>query len=96
MAGRDDVPGHPRNLSKGPKMKIKAKTQIIEFDGEAKRMVVINEGKSDTVSDTFGARMIAEGRATEVKGKAAAEPAAEPAADGETTATGDEGAAPAA
>lgn len=77
-------------------MKIKATVQIIEYDGPARQMVVANEGDKIDVSDTFGARMVEEGRATEIKGKVKAEPKAEetPAEQPATPAEGGEGEAP--
>lgn len=50
-------------------MKIKALTTIVDNDGS--RVVVINAGKTDTVSDEFGEKMIAAGKAAKVAGKAA-------------------------
>lgn len=47
-------------------MKIKAEKQIIDFDASERRVVIINKGDTDTVSDGFGQTKIDDSYAVEV------------------------------
>ncbi|CDO34050.1 hypothetical protein [Novosphingobium sp. KN65.2] len=50
-------------------MKIKAITQIIDWDGHDRRAVIINADETDTVSDTFGKMKVDAGQAEDVDGE---------------------------